>query len=182
MRKHLSGFLMLALSFAGVLLNSTNVFAQDSTDADGFRAYMYVARAKPDHVEWLSKGGRFSELQDYVKNCQSGKYVAPERDKSCDLIPVVTMHIATSLQEAYKGKVLDAINNMPPQLKEELRRAAIPEIEADIRSQIMSQITMSNEPVRRFGWQTAMLSAACGAIFGFLAAALFFYLKSPRRL
>lgn len=166
---------ILFLLFAAALLAPLGLFAQET---DGYRAYHWVARAEPAWLAWEQKEGRGDIFALYAGQCSTGsRPISQFKEMKCELIPVVTSHVAESLQDTYKKEVLDAVNHMPQQLKDELRKVAVPEIEAEMRNQLMSQIVQSKQQAPEFSMKTAILSALCGAVFGFLGAALLFYFK-----
>jgi hypothetical protein len=163
----------------------SSAHAQDYTDPDGLNTYMLVARVSPGFETKLAyRGGqegarqRGEYLLNFAKICQQSGGQAPgyamtefrntpqPNEARCELLHVVTAHTVNSIQEAYKKDVLDGINNMPQQLKEELRKVAVPEIESEVRIQVLSQLNSAKPPGREFSWLIVLIAAAVGAVVG----------------
>ena|ERR1700728_976373 len=159
--------------------------AQDYTDTDGFNTYMNVARLTPAFEGKLRyRGGQEGERQrnDYIagftKICQQGggpapgyaltefRMTPPPTEARCQILNVVTAHTVNSIEDAYKKDVLDGINHMPQQLKDELRRVAVPEIESEVRIQVLSQLNSAKPEGRGFSWLIVLIAAAVGAVVG----------------
>jgi hypothetical protein len=163
----------------------SSAHAQDYTDPDGFNTYMYVARVTPGfETKLVYRGGqdgalqRYQYLLNFTKICQEGggqapgyamtefRVTPPSTEARCELLRVVTAHTVNSIQDAYKKDVLDGINHMPQQLKDELRRVAEPEIESEVRIQVLSQLSSAKPPGREFSWLLVLIAAAVGAVVG----------------
>jgi hypothetical protein len=159
--------------------------AQDYTDTDGFNTYMNVARLTPGFEgKLMYRGGpegekqRYEYLLNFTKICQQGgaqapgyamtefRVTPPPTEARCELLRVVTAHTVNSIQDAYKKDVLDGINHMPEQLKKELREVAVPEIENEVRIQVLSQLNSTKPPGREFSWLIVLIAAAVGAVVG----------------
>jgi hypothetical protein len=55
---------------------------------------------------------------------------------------------------------------MPQQLEDELRKVAVPEIESEVRFQVLSQLNSAKPPVREFSWLIVLIASAVGAVVG----------------
>lgn len=170
------------------------VYAQSSEDhyyidkdEDNMRTYLRVARISP-HFQATLGTEKQGFLEGLVAACESrggiglptygGGHSASVYQAKCDIVPVVTLQTVRNIQDDYKKDVLDGINNMPQQLKDELRKVAVPEIEDEVLRRALSELNQDQQkkPTSGFSWPMGLISALTGAIAGAAATlALLFW-------